>query len=202
MLAYEKVHYVAASSGTAASVHRVGRSVPQSIKPRGSDGTNEMAFASGDNFRAVAREYNCGCSTKPSGSHQWAGAAPITTGNCNSAGTTPPGLCQPDPACNGGAGPNPDNISATLTLCEVSASSPVVDSSIRSGPARSSGTLRVRGTGTGFRFGKTYISLIYQNGNTATCSRFPVGIAATPTEHGTGRQRFWFDDAGLLGSEG
>lgn len=41
------------------------------------------------------------------------------------------------------------------------------------------GTLRVRGSGTGFQFGKTYVSLLYLNGNTATCSRFPAGVAPT-----------------------
>jgi hypothetical protein len=97
------------------------------------------------------------------------GTASISTANCSGAG----GLCQPAPACNNGAGPNPANIQATVTLCEtiplgaIFGSSPVV------------GTLRVKGTGTGFQFGKTYVSLLYLNGNTATCSRFPAGVAPT-----------------------
>lgn len=81
----------------------------------------------------------------------------IRTTNCSGAG----GLCRPTPDCNGGAGPNQDNIQASVTLCEFN------------------GTLYGSGRGTGFRPGKTYISLIYQNGNTATCSRFPAGVDAT-----------------------
>jgi hypothetical protein len=88
-------------------------------------------------------------------------ATTISTGNCNQATTTPAGLCQAAPACNGGAGPNPDDIRATIVLCEYN------------------GTLTVTGTGTGFRFGTPYVSLIYKNGNTATCSRFPPGVDAT-----------------------
>ena len=88
-------------------------------------------------------------------------ATNISTSNCNQAGSTPAGLCQAAPACNGGAGPNPDNIQASIVLCEYN------------------GTLTVSGTGTGFRFGKPYVSLLYKNGNTATCSRFPPGV--TPT---------------------
>jgi hypothetical protein len=83
----------------------------------------------------------------------------ISTANCTVAG----GLCQGDPACNGGAGPNPDNIQAVVELCHNEWTE----------------TLSVSGSGTGFRFGKIYISLIYQNGNTATCSRFPNGVPAT-----------------------
>jgi hypothetical protein len=41
-----------------------------------------------------------------------------------------------------------------------------------------SGVLTGSGTGTGFRPGATYISLLYLNGNTATCSRFPAGVPA------------------------
>ena len=88
-------------------------------------------------------------------------AANINTTNCNQATTTPAGLCQGAPACNNGAGPNPDNIEASVSLCEYN------------------GTLTVVGTGRGFRFGKTYVSLLYKNGNTATCSRFPAGISPT-----------------------
>lgn len=88
--------------------------------------------------------------------------ATITTANCNITG----GLCQdqngPAP-CNNGAGPNPVNLQATVTLCEI----------------RGGGTLAVSGTGTGFQFGKIYVSLLYLNGNTATCSRFPAGVAPT-----------------------
>jgi hypothetical protein len=85
----------------------------------------------------------------------------IRTGNCNVAGATPNnGLCQAV-GCNGGAGPNPDNIQASIALCEYN------------------GVLYGVGSGTGFRFGKTYVSLIYQNGNTNTCSRFPDGVAPT-----------------------
>src|SRR5919109_1062398 len=52
----------------------------------------------------------------------WSGSAmSISTANCNGAG----GLCQPAPACNNGAGPNPDNISASVTLCEVSVSTTI-----------------------------------------------------------------------------
>lgn len=88
--------------------------------------------------------------------------ADIRTSNCNRADTTPlPGLCQAAPACNGGAGPNPDNIQASVTLCEYN------------------GTLIGRGTGNGFRPGRVYISLIYRNGNTATCSRFRDDVQPT-----------------------
>ena len=97
------------------------------------------------------------------------GTASITTANCNGAG----GLCQPSPACNGGAGPNPANIQATVTLCQT-----VPFGTVFSDPPVL-GTLRVRGSGTGFQFGKTYVSLLYLNGNTATCSRFPAGVAPT-----------------------
>jgi hypothetical protein len=96
------------------------------------------------------------------------GTASISTANCNGTG----GLCQASPACNNGAGPNPANIQATVTLCETRPLATVLD------PAPS-GTLRVRGSGTGFQFGKTYVSLLYLNGNTATCSRFPAGVAPT-----------------------
>jgi hypothetical protein len=89
----------------------------------------------------------------------YSGQATISTANCSGAG----GLCQPAPACNNGAGPNPDTIQATVTLCEV----------------WPGGGLRVNGSGTGFRFGKTYVSLLYLNGNTATCSRFPPGVPPT-----------------------
>lgn len=99
-------------------------------------------------------------------------AGDIRTTNCNSTTSTPPGLCQPAPACNGGAGPNPDNIQASVELCEASATN-----SLGGGPRL--GTLVGSGTGTGFRPGVTYISLIYLNGNTATCSRFPFGVPAT-----------------------
>ena len=117
------------------------------------------------------------------------GNATITTANCSGPG----GLCQggnpaacnsgtgPNngagtgncPPCNNGAGPNPANIQATVNLCETRPLATVLD-----GPA-ALGTLRVRGTGTGFQFGKTYVSLLYLNGNTATCSRFPAGVAPT-----------------------
>ncbi len=82
----------------------------------------------------------------------------INTANCNQA---PSGSCQGGSAANGGAGPNLDNIQATVSLCEVD------------------GRLTGNGTGTGFRFGKTNISLLYKNGNTATCSRFPDNVPAT-----------------------
>jgi hypothetical protein len=98
---------------------------------------------------------------------QWyfySGQATVTTANCNASG----GLCQPSPACNGGAGPNTANIQASVTLCEQRLD------------AGNVGTiLRVSGTGTGFQFGKTYVSLLYLNPNTATCSRFPAGVAPT-----------------------
>jgi hypothetical protein len=95
----------------------------------------------------------------------YTGVATITTTNCNSSTSTPAGLCQPAPACNGGAGPNPVNITAKVTVCEA-----------RTGTA---GELTVVGGGTGFEFGKTYVSLLYKNPNVATCSRFPAGVDAT-----------------------
>lgn len=85
------------------------------------------------------------------------GTAMMTTTNCS--GST--GACQSAPACNNGAGPNPSSIQATVKVCEVS------------------GVLRARGSGTGFRPGGNYISLIYLNGNPSTCSRFPAGVAPT-----------------------
>ena len=110
----------------------------------------------------------------------WSGQATVSTANCNSSG----GICQGNPACNNGAGPNPDTIQATVTLCEVSvdSSSNSVETACVSGlpcPNRKTGTLTVRGTGSGFRPGVTYVSLLYQNPNTATCSRFPAGVAPT-----------------------
>jgi hypothetical protein len=39
--------------------------------------------------------------------------------------------------------------------------------------------LTASGYGTGFQFGKPYISLIYLNNNTATCSRFQPGYPPT-----------------------
>jgi hypothetical protein len=96
-------------------------------------------------------------------------ASTIQTSNCNSSTSVPPGLCQPASACNNGAGPNPDNIKASITLYET-------PNYLCDGSA---GTLTVSGTGTGFRFGATYVSLIYLNGTVSTCSRFPVGMAPT-----------------------
>lgn len=95
--------------------------------------------------------------TKPS---VYVGQATITTANCSGSS----GLCQGGPACNNGAGPNPDNIQASVTLCEVGGAG---------------GILSATGSGTGFQFGKAYVSLLYLNGNTATCSRFPAGVAPT-----------------------
>lgn len=95
----------------------------------------------------------------------YSGQATISTANCNGSG----GLCQPSPACNGGAGPNPANIQATVTLCEQRLDAPGGVGTV----------LTVRGTGTGFQYGKTYVSLLYLNSNTATCSRFPAGVAPT-----------------------
>jgi hypothetical protein len=108
----------------------------------------------------------------------YSGQAIVSTASCNSATTTPPGLCQATPACNNGAGPNPDTIQATVTLCEVAAR---VTTEPYLGVVfpRGSGILKVRGTGTGFRPGVTYVSLLYLNGATSTCSRFPAGV--TPT---------------------
>jgi hypothetical protein len=108
----------------------------------------------------------------------YSGQATISTANCSSATTTPPGLCQATPACNNGAGPNPDTIQATVTLCEVAARV-VTEPPLAVVIPRGSGTLTVRGTGTGFRPGVTYVSLLYFNGATSTCSRFPAGV--TPT---------------------
>lgn len=96
-------------------------------------------------------------------------ASTIKTSNCNSSSTVPSGLCQPAPACNNGAGPNPDNIEASITLYETP--NYLCDGSV--------GTLTVQGTGRGFRFGGTYVSLLYLNGTVSTCSRFPVGMAPT-----------------------
>lgn len=90
------------------------------------------------------------------------GQATISTASCSGSG----GLCQPGPACNIGAGPNPANIQASVTLCEQ-----------RGNFVQN--LLSVSGTGTGFQFGKTYVSLLYLNGNTATCSRFPAGVSPT-----------------------
>ena len=98
----------------------------------------------------------------------YSGQAPnITTANCNGSG----GLCQAAPACNNGAGPNPATIQASVTLCETR---------VGNGSGGQIGTvLTVSGTGTGFQFGKAYVSLLYLNPNTATCSRFPAGVPAT-----------------------
>ena len=97
------------------------------------------------------------------------GNGTISTANCANPSPSPGGLCQAAPACNNGAGPNPANIQATVELCEAR---PL-------GADLGPGILRVRGTGTGFQFGKTYVSLLYLNGNTATCSRFPAGVSPT-----------------------
>lgn len=75
----------------------------------------------------------------------------VTAGAC----TTPAnGACKPNDA-NGGAGPNPANIEATISLCQVN------------------GQLRGVGKGVRFEFGKTYVSLLYKNDDAATCSRAP-----------------------------
>ena len=95
----------------------------------------------------------------------YSGQATISTANCNVSA----GLCQPSPACNGGAGPNPANIQATVTLCEQRLDA----------PGNVGTVLTIRGSGTGFQYGKTYVSLLYLNSNTATCSRFPAGVAPT-----------------------
>lgn len=81
-------------------------------------------------------------------------ATDITTANCSAGACTPAGP-------NGGAGPNPATIAASVSLCQVG------------------GVLRGMGTGTGFQFGKTYISLLYKNGNVTTCSRFPDDVPPT-----------------------
>ena len=108
----------------------------------------------------------------------YSGQATISTANCNSPTTTPPGLCQGAPACNIGAGPNPDTIQATVTLCEVAARVTTEPPLVVVIP-RGSGILKVRGSGSGFRPGGTYVSLLYFNGATSTCSRFPAGVAPT-----------------------
>jgi hypothetical protein len=97
-------------------------------------------------------------------------ATTIVTSNCSASG----GLCQPAPACNIGAGPAPAgvNIQASVTLCEQRVT--------RNGGDIAGSFLTGRGTGTGFQFGKTYISLLYKNPNTATCSRFPATNPPTP----------------------
>jgi hypothetical protein len=58
------------------------------------------------------------------------------------------------------------NIQATVRVCETRIANAV-------------GILEAHGTGSGFVPGKTYVSLLYLNGNTATCSRFPVGVLPT-----------------------
>lgn len=107
----------------------------------------------------------------------YSGAAPnILTTNCNTGSTNPllNGLCQPAPACNNGAGPNPlpgTGITASVSLCETR---------VGNGSGGQVGVLlRGTGSGKGFQFGKTYISLAYFNGNTHTCSRFRDGVPAT-----------------------
>ena len=116
------------------------------------------------------------------------GEVTIDTSNCNVSG----GLCQggdpaacnggqgPNhlagvgdcPACNNGAGPNPaasgTPIHATVTMCEIRPDGGAVP-----------GVLTASGTGSGFKFGKTYISLIYLNNNVTTCSRMNPGYQPT-----------------------
>jgi hypothetical protein len=115
--------------------------------------------------------------------------ATITTANCN----VPGGLCQSGnpancnggqgpnngagtgncPPCNNGAGPNPlpsPGISATVTLCEIG---------VGYSGTGAGAVLTASGYGTGFQFGKPYISLIYFNNNAATCSRMQPGYPPT-----------------------
>lgn len=82
------------------------------------------------------------------------GTSDVLTSNCSG------GACQAN-GDNGGAGPNPVNITATVSLCQAN------------------GVLRGVGIGRGFQPGKTYISLLYKNGNVTTCSRFPEGVDAS-----------------------
>ena len=129
----------------------------------------------------------------------YSGQANVTTANCSGPG----GLCQggdpaacnsgtgPNngagtgncPACNNGSGPNPvaspgPGIQATVTLCEARITPTGTEvCSVR--PCEAHSTLTISGVGTGFQFGKTYVSLLYFNGNTATCSRFPAGVPPT-----------------------
>ncbi len=128
----------------------------------------------------------------------WSGQATITTANCSGSG----GLCQGgDPStcnnnggpangangangsatsclpCNNGAGPNPaaspgPAINASVSICELRVTN-------SSGYGGVGSVLKVTGTGTGFQPGHTYVSLLYQNPNTATCSRFPAGVPPT-----------------------
>src|SRR5438105_2120423 len=86
----------------------------------------------------------------------YSGTANILTSNCNSNASNPPRSCQPAPSCNNGAGPNPDNISASITLHACG------------------GHLTGSGSGSGFRPGATYTSFLYKNSQ--TCSRYPGGM--------------------------
>lgn len=81
--------------------------------------------------------------------------AEVTTGACSGA------ACKAGD-CNNGAGPNPASISVTVSLCQVN------------------GVLRGVGTGQGFQFGRTYVSLLYKNPNTGTCSRAPDNLTPLP----------------------
>jgi hypothetical protein len=93
------------------------------------------------------------------------------TPNCSTASPTPTPVdnC---PACNNGAGPAPAGvrIQASVTISET-------PTTICAGLAV--GTLTANGTGQGFVFGKTYISLLYKNPNAKTCSRFPANVFPT-----------------------
>lgn len=87
----------------------------------------------------------------------------VSTDFCNDPANpvtaAPAGLCQPNNPSQPG-GNNPSFITATITM---------VDNGI---------TLKAVGSGTGFTFGRTYVSLLYLNPTVQTCSRFPKGQPA------------------------
>lgn len=98
--------------------------------------------------------------------------ADVTFDACSGQGCQPaitptpgptPGATEPQ--CNNGAGPNPATISVTVSLCQVN------------------GVLRGVGTGKGFQVGRTYVSLLYKNPSTGTCSRAPDGLTPLPLQN-------------------
>lgn len=92
-------------------------------------------------------------------------AAACSGTGCQPATTPTPGPTPGAPAsgqCNNGAGPNPVKIEATVSLCQVN------------------GVLRGIGRGINFEVGKTYVSLLYKNPDTGTCSRAPSTPGFTP----------------------
>lgn len=85
--------------------------------------------------------------------------ATVTAANC---ATSPGGLCQQYNSSQPGGNNDPyANINATMLFAD------------------NGTTLTGYGVGTGFLPGRSYVSLIYLNPNTQTCSRFPAGQPAT-----------------------